>query len=990
VGGDGALLERDHELGVLDGLLGSALAGGPALALIEGPPGIGKSRLLAAACERARQAGCRILRARGSDLERDLPFGVVRQLFESALADPEGRARWLKGPAAGATRVFEPPREEHAAGDVSFGVLHGLFWLTANIAAEGPLLLAVDDLHWCDPSSLRFVAYLERRLEGLQVLIVATVRTGELDAEPGLLGEIAGDPAAVPVRPEALSQAAVAELVRERLGPAEPSFSAACHQATGGNPLLVGELLKTMQTEGVPPDAAHVDVIRDIGPRAVSRAVLLRLARLPKDAAAVAQALAVLGDGAGLSATAALAGLDEPRVAAATRSLVRAEILRAEPPLGFVHPLVRDAVYHELAPPERELCHERAARILTDLGRAPEQVAAHLLAVRPRAEPWIAALLREAGLAAGRRGDADSAVAFLRRALEEPAPDEQRPQLLLEVGLAEAGANAPAAARHLNEAYDRLGDPRQRALAARMLTLMLLFTQTAQEAVRVARRALADLPAEYAGPRRALEAFELYAVAFGATVPDAAARLASARRGGVGAGVGGKMLSAVAAWDWALAGGSAQECSELALAVLADGALVAADPGFGAIIAGGVLGLADRDEALGVWDAAMSEAHRLGSLRTVCIVNIWSGWTWLQRGELAEAEDALRQAHEQIGTLEENGAGTAYVVASLARVLVERGDLPGARAVIGAAPRPSPGSDADGLLRRSLVELLIGEGSWGHALAEAEEYHARLRGVDNPAWAPWRSLRALALEGLGRRDEALALVEEELSRARQWGAPVALGRALRLLGTMRRGEGLDALYDAVDATQHPAARLEHAKALIALGSALRRMGQRSDAREPLRLGVEIAGRRGAEALARYGRTELHAAGGRPRREALSGPESLTPSERRVATLAADAKTNREIAQILYVTPKTVEVHLTSIYRKLGISARTALRGALTRSGRYESILGGPSLNVREGILGIIPMCGRPGRGHAGAHGCPDTAHRDRHSRRRRPDRRPCG
>jgi tetratricopeptide (TPR) repeat protein len=930
-----ALLERDRELGVLDGLLRGVLAGGPALALVEGPPGIGKSRLLAAAGERARLAGCRVLRARGSDLERDLPFGVVRQLFEPVLADSEGRARWLNGSAAAAARVFEPPGEGRAAGDVSFGVLHGLFWLTANIAAEGPLLLAVDDLHWCDLSSLRFVAYLERRLEALQVLIVAAVRTGELDAGPGLLGEIACDPAVVPVRPGVLSQAGVAELVRERLGAAQPAFSAACHRATGGNPLLVGELLKTMQAEGVRPDAAHADVIRDIGPRAVSRTVLLRLARLPEEATAVARALAVLGDGAGLPAAAALAGLDEPRVADAARSLVRAEILRAESPLGFVHPLVRDAVYHELAPPERELWHERAARILTGLGAATEQVAAQLLAVSPRAEPWIAALLREAGLAAGRRGDADSAVACLRRALEEPAPDDQRPQLLLELGLAEAGANASAAAGHLSEAYDRLRDLHQRALAARVLTRMLLFTRPAQEAVALARRALADLSAEHVDPRRVLEAFELYAVAFGATVPDAAARLASVRERGVEDGVGGKMLSAVAAWDWALAGGSAQECSELALAVLADGALVAADPGFGTVIAGGVLGLADRDEALGVWDAAMSEAHRLGSLRTVCIVNIWSGWTWLQRGELAEAQDALRQAHEQIGPLEENGAGAPYVVASLARVLVERGDLAGARAALGAAPRPSPGSDGDGLLRRSLIELLVCEGSWDHALAEAEEYRARLRGVDNPAWAPWRSLRALALEGLGRRDEALGLIEEELSRARQWGAPVALGRALRLLGMMRRAEGLDALRDAVDITQHPTARLEHAKALIALGSSLRRMGRRSDAREPLRKGVEIASRRGAEALARHGGTELHAAGGRPRREALSGPESLTPSERRVAGLAADAKSNREIAQALYVTPKTVEVHLTSIYRKLGISARAALPGALARSSRGE-------------------------------------------------------
>ena len=164
------LLERDRELGVLEDLIQGALEGRPGLALVEGPAGIGKSRLLAATREAAEGAGFRVLAARGSDLERELPFGVVRQLFDPLLVDPADRARWLTGPAQPAARVFEPPDDGDAASDVSFGVLYGLFWVTANIAADGPLLLLIDDLHWCDQASLRFVAYLERRLEGLQVL----------------------------------------------------------------------------------------------------------------------------------------------------------------------------------------------------------------------------------------------------------------------------------------------------------------------------------------------------------------------------------------------------------------------------------------------------------------------------------------------------------------------------------------------------------------------------------------------------------------------------------------------------------------------------------------------------------------------------------------------------------------------------------------------------------------------------------------------------
>jgi DNA-binding CsgD family transcriptional regulator len=929
--GDSALLERDRELDVIDSLVADALDARPAVAVVEGPAGIGKTRLLAEAREKARAVGFTVLAARGSDLERDLPFGVVRQLFEPVLVDPAARDRWLSGSAAAAARVFEPPEDERGVGDPSFGILYGLYWLTANLAAERPLLLAIDDLHWCDRASLRFIAYVEPRLEGLRLLVATTVRTDEPQADSRLISEVAHDPGALAIPLPALSETAVAELVRKRLdADAQHAFCTACHRATGGNPLLLGELLKTLEAEGVRPDAAHADVIRDIGPRAVSHTVLLRLARLPEDALAVATAVAVLGDGAGLPATAALAQLDEKRVAEATRALVRAEILRSEPPLGFVHPLVRDAVYHELSPAERELRHEHAASVLAELGAAPELVAAHLLAVPSRAAPKVAAVLREAGRTAWRRGDSESAISYLRRALAEPVPADQRPQLLLELGLAEAGLDAPAAAEHMREAYAGLADPEQRAAAARVLARMLLFTGTAQEGVAVAQRAMADLPADHDG-RQVMEAFELFATAFGADVPGAAARLASIRERPGGAGLGAKSLSVVAAWDWMRRGGTADQCAALVLEALADSTLIAADPGFIPIIAGGVLGLADRDEALAVWEVAMSSGRRRGGMRTVCLVNTWQGWTWLQRGELAEAEASLDEAFEQIQPLETNGAWMAYIAAFLARVRIERGDLAGAHAVLARCGTPSPGSDGDTTSRRSRLELLLAESRWEQADAEANEYRERLGDVDNVAWGPWRSLKAIALDGLDRRAAAIALLEEELEGARRWGAPGALARTLRLLGTVR--SSLDPLEEAVRITDGSAARLERAKALTALGLALRRARQPARAREPLRRGFEAASRCGARPLAELARAELYAAGGRPRREALTGPESLTPSERRVADLAAEGHSNRDIAQALYVTPKTVEFHLTGVYRKLGISSRAALAAALVGSER---------------------------------------------------------
>jgi DNA-binding CsgD family transcriptional regulator len=926
----GVLFERDGELALLERLVQGALEGDAVLALLEGPAGIGKSTLLERARDSARAAGFHVLVARGSDLERELPYGVVRQLFESLLLDSDRRERWLSGSAGAAARVFAPPEGE-MAGPGTFGILHGLFWLTANVAADGPLCLSIDDLQWCDRASLRFIAYLERRLEGLRVLVATAARVESAGPESSLILDIAHDPAAVSIRLPALSEDGAVELVRDRLADdAERTFCAACHRATGGNPLLLQELVKTMRAENVPPDAAHADAIREVGPRAVSRTVLLRLSRLPSDAVAVAQAVALLGDGASLPATAALADLDESSVADATRALVAAEILRAEAPLGFVHALVRDAVYNELSVTERELRHQRAAEELAALGAAPEVVASHLLLVPSRADPWVAEILREAGLLAMRRGDAESAVSYLRRALEERAAGEDRVRLLWELGSAEARVDSVASAERLREVHDRLEVPLQRALAADVLARSLLWTRPAREAVTVAQRAVAELDGTHSDQRKALEAIELYAVFFGgAEVPDRAARLERVRAAGVPERMGAKMLAAVAAWDWALGGGAARECSEFALALLADGSLIARDPGYGAAIACSVLALADRDEALRVWEEAMEASRRLGSQPYVCSVNLWRGWTWLQRGELAEAETALRDASEQLQEgFGDGGPSLAYGAGFLGRTLIEKGDLAGARTALAGRGHPNPQSDGDGLVRRGEVELLLAESRWDEAHTAADGYHARLRGIENPAWAPWRSLKALALDGMGRHDEARALLDEELDASRRWGAPGALARALRLRGSLGQDDGHELLGEAVDVAESSPARLEHAKALIALGSALRRAGRRSDAREPLGRGLEVATRCGAAALAETAKTELYAAGGRPRREALSGPESLTPSERRIADLAAEGHTTRDIAQTLYVTPRTVEGHLTNIYRKLGISTRTALPDAL--------------------------------------------------------------
>jgi DNA-binding CsgD family transcriptional regulator len=201
--------------------------------------------------------------------------------------------------------------------------------------------------------------------------------------------------------------------------------------------------------------------------------------------------------------------------------------------------------------------------------------------------------------------------------------------------------------------------------------------------------------------------------------------------------------------------------------------------------------------------------------------------------------------------------------------------------------------------------------------------------VRNPAFVPWRAQLVETLVALDRNADALPVAREAVELARCWGAPRAVGIALRARGLAEGGKaGLASLREAVETLEDSPAQLELARALVDLGAALRRGNQRSESREYLRRGLELAHRLGAQPLEDHAQAELAATGARPRRLALSGVDSLTPSERRVADMAAENMTNKDIAQALFVTPKTVEVHLSSVYRKLQIASRAQLPDAL--------------------------------------------------------------
>ncbi|MGY1722174.1 BTAD domain-containing putative transcriptional regulator [Blastococcus sp. SYSU DS0533] len=806
------VLEREGELSSLRSWADDLRRGRGGFSLIEGVPGVGKTRLLQElAALLARDA--LVLTARATPLEKGYAFGVVRQLLEPPLQDPERRAALLGGAASAAASVFDLAPVGAPGPDIAFSVLNGVYRLVAALASDCPVVLAIDDLQWCDVTSLRAVAYVVGRLHGLRVLVAATRRDGEPHDAPELYAELTEHPEVRLLRPQALTPTGVTALVARQLGRApDPEFVRACHGATGGNPLLLRQLLRALEAERVPPDAAHADATMAIGSRAIANLVQLRLARLGKDAAAVAAAVAVLGERAELPAVAALAEVGEAACAGAIAALARAEVLRQEPPLGFVHPLVAEAVERGLPPGVRELRHERAARLLAARQAPLEAIASHLLVIPPRADPWVVSTLRAAARDAVSRGATDSAVFVLRRALAEPPDAATRADVLAELGRVEAHVDGPAALTHLREAYDLARDPRLRADIAQALTQTLIFAGRVGEAADFAGNAQADLPADLVDRRQGLEA---------------SARMCGYMHGlpahrwrrtqtswPEGNDVGARMAAAERALQLTIDGRDRERAVALARFALEDGALRANGLSLFELSAANVLELAD-DDLSAYWAQAHLDAEATGSPFSLLSVRLWWGHALLRRGELEAAQHSLAVAidltarwHVRLGAL--------YSHAFALEVALERGDVPAARAVASGLGHLALLGDGGCFGVYARGRLALAEGRFDEVVGRARTLAQLEPRWRNPAWRPWRSLMAAGLAGLGRPAEAVPLLEQELALAREWGAPRPIGRTLRRLGELLAARGEPALRDAVGILAETPARLELARAEAAL------------------------------------------------------------------------------------------------------------------------------------------------------------------------------
>ena len=930
------MLEREAEMAALAATLDAARGGEGRLVLVEGSAGIGKTRLLSEARALAAAEEFEVLTARGGELEGEFAFGIVRQLFEAPLAaaKPALRADLLAGAAGLSASLFaSAPTAAGEGAESSFAMLHGLYWLAANFASRKPLLVVVDDLHWADEPSLRWLVYLARRLEGLQLLLLVGTRPPAQANTPDLVTELLSDPLGVVIHPGGLGRESAATLARERLGvETDAIFSAALQTGSGGNPLFLVALLDALWREGTSPTAEQAPRVLELGPQAVARGVATRLARLHAHATGLLRAAAILGDRTELSLAAALAGLDPKAALTAASALVSADLLRHENPLEFTHPVVRTAVLEAMGAKERTHAQRRAAEILLERGGLPEQAATYLVRTVPGADSFVVETLRQAAARSVAKGAAEAAVFYLRRALEEPPAPPERLEVLFELGVAELKSGLAAEAlEHLRQAVEELEavTSRPEIVLAYAHAIAVLGSQSESlELMRSTSDAIRDLNRDL---HWRIEARLITASQWETDLyPIVEDRLALVRKEELAGGVGAGMLLATAASQKARRGAARAEATALAERALASGAFDDADELLFCVAAPFTLTVAGRfAEASEAFGLAISAAQRQGNLLNLAALPLYRGFLRLQLGELLAAEEDIRPFDDV--AFEDMPIFRTYRAGFLAELLLERGEIAAAEAAVaGQVDDVPPGHTLHFLLARGRTRLESGHPEQAAGDSFAAGSVADSLGIENPAYYGWwRSQAALALRHLGREDEARQLAGDELALSRRWGAERAISVSLRVLGLVEGGEsGEQWLREAVQVLAGSPARLEHARALVDLGAALRRGNSRSEARKLLREGVELAHQCGATALVTRANDELAATGAHRRTVLLSGLDELTASERRVAQMAAEELSNKEIAQALFVTVKTVEQHLGRVYRKLNISSRRQLGTAL--------------------------------------------------------------
>ncbi|MGY5079724.1 helix-turn-helix transcriptional regulator [Streptomyces nigrescens] len=953
-GDDWPLVGRERELAAMDAVAADVLSGGPRVVQLEGSAGIGKSALLSTWWD--RNAQFRVLRARCHPLEREFAFGAVRQLFKPLLAavSDTDRARLLEGSAAATLRALDdaavpdPPPE---AANVTAATLRELDALVSRLSRRQPLLLAVDALQWIDQPSLRWLVHFVGRADSdsLPVLIAVTTRSAEGRRLDPLCAELVRPANCHTLVVEPLDVDGVGQLVRTLWGAEEPdeAFCAACHAATGGHPLFVRALLHQAQRSGVKPTTEFRDRIPTVTLSTLGGEISHRLCQASDEVVALARALAFLGDRKPPELLAAYCGTGRAVVQSAAEELRSLGLLRADGNPRFTHPVVRDTVLATLSPEELGVGHARAAQVSCLSGRPDEEVAAHLLAAGPVHGSWVLPALRRAATEALRRGAPETAVTYLRSALHQPLDESERARVLLELGTAASHYDAALAISCVTGALEGLTDEAARSDALGVLAYSLLLSRGSRTDLSSVDRKIAALserptPGTGAADRelalrmsalRSWMEFERPSVTGPAPAPSPGADDDLADRT-----AGERQLLAIRAFHALRAALPAPY-----VAALIERASVNL-PAFSHdlfplhyFVAQTLLYLDELDTADRLNRHLTREISGRGMELLVSSLTVYRAVLALRRGNIAEALGAAQDAADHASPTGRLPyaltVDTIRIDALLAQGRVEAAErIAATHAVAGqtevAWERPRF------LMSLAALRIAQGELRTGLSLLRESGHHCEALGTVSPAMSPWRS-RAVAVHlALGDPGAARALAEQELDLARRCRIPRALGVALRATGTVTDGlRGLDMLAEAVTVLRTTPARLELARACHDFGVALLRRDDKRGARGALRDGLDLAVGCGATALAVRLEERLHLAGGRVARSGSQGIRGLTAGEERVCTLAAQGFSNKQIAELLVVSLRTVETHLTGAYRKLGITGRPQLAAAMATTDR---------------------------------------------------------
>lgn len=668
-------------------------------------------------------------------------------------------------------------------------------------------------------------------------------------------------------------------------------------------------------------------VVREASVPSLGDRVVRRIAGVAPQAPPLATAMAVLGDGGRLSAAAAMAGVEPGEAGWVAHRLRLIEVLSTEDPFAFVHPVIRRSVYDGLSASGRDARHTAAGELLRGAGAPAEAVAAHLAMVTPRGSTAVATTLVQAGERALAQAAPDEAVRWFRRALKEEAPEPPAAMILAQMGMTEVVLRDRQAIPHLQEARERAEDLGLRTRIA--VALGEILAQAGEWEAAMAIVAAAEEEVGDRDPELAAEVAAIQAV-MAAHDPHRAEEFDRERPRyrelAMGEGWAAHALAALLACAAAHRGEGVEEVTALADRALESGRLLA-QRGAGAWASAQLLGALIEDEAydraLATCEQVAEAGRRDGSLVGLLTGLGYRAWVYARRGDLPSAEVDLKTAIDlAVATEMPMIIVTGFFL--LQDAILERPSLDEMAALVEATA-------LDPLFMTTWTGAMLLEVRGRLRLARLDRQGGieDLRAVGRtaaalrigPTLSSWRSALALALPA-EKRDEAAALIAKELELGRATGLVRPPAIALRAAGILEDGErGIELLRESVTMFADSEERLEHARSLVELGAALRRLGRRAEARGELETGMELARRCGAERLTARAQEELRAAGGRPRRMARSGPDALTASEQRVARLVTRGATNMEVAQELYVSLKTVETHLSHVYAKLGLSGQ---------------------------------------------------------------------